>query len=176
MRELVRTAPRVATNLNRLLDENQQAMGTLLGNLVVAGETVGTRTPALQEALVAVPEGLHDLASIVHGDIADFYLVGAQGPVCYYDTPRRTANETGPRELHTEWTCPAGEDLQQRGADSAPRPDGSAASQPPATPYEPAGERAAGPPAPETAPGSPADRNSVLGPRSWYSIMLQGVR
>lgn len=187
VRKLADTAPGTTKELVRLLNDNQQATGVLLGNMVSTGQIVSARTPALRESLVAVPQGLEDLGSIVHGNIADFYLVGAQGPVCYYDTPRRTATDTGPRELRTEWTCPAGKGLQQRGADSAPRPGGptspsavhnTAAPAPaaPITTYDPASKQIVGPPGQGFQLGSNGGQSSVLGPRSWYSIMLQGVR
>ena len=119
---LVHTAPDVADEVNRLVGANQPAVGSLLGNMVTTSQVVNSRTPALAEALDAVPRGAGSLASIAHGGVADFYLVAAQGPVCYYDTPRRPPTETGPRSPRLDQTCPAGPDREQRGADSAPRP------------------------------------------------------
>lgn len=124
-------------SLLHLLDESPAQMrkvGDLLAGaradidgLMVAGDTVsdvvGDRHAALTAGLTAIPHTLNQLTSVVHDGRADFVLVGTQGPVCYYDTPRRAVGDTAPREPNLNLYCPPGEDLEQRGSRNAPRPD-----------------------------------------------------
>lgn len=167
IRQLLDTAPGTATEVTKLLAQNQGAGSALLGNLLGTSQVLGAHVPALKETMTALPRGLGDLGSIVHGDVADFYLVAAQGPVCYYGTERRMPTETGPREPQLGWNCPSGPGLQQRGADSAPRlgsaTGGTTSAVSPSAP------------APEPAPAG-AGQRQVLGPRPWSSMFTQGVR
>ncbi|WP_182359190.1 MCE family protein [Tomitella gaofuii] len=96
--------------------------------LVTAGDTIsailGDRDAALGAGLTAFPETLDQLTSVLHDGRADFVLVATQGPVCYYDTPRRAVGDTSARPANLDLYCPPGEDLAQRGSRNAPRPDG----------------------------------------------------
>jgi phospholipid/cholesterol/gamma-HCH transport system substrate-binding protein len=160
IRRLLDAAPRTVDTLASTMSANQQAVNTLLGNLLITADVLSARTPALTELFTALPTGLGALASIVHGDFADFYFVVAQGPVCYYDTPRRLPTDTSPREPELGWHCPPDRNLSQRGAANAPRPT-------------------KGPtPAATGTDASPVTTgtSAVRGPSSWYSILLQGVR
>lgn len=169
IRHLLETAPGTTTEVTKLLAQNQQAGAQLLGNLLGTSQVLNGHIPALKETMTALPQGLGDLGSIVHGDVADFYLVAAQGPVCYYGTERRMPTETEPREPHLGWSCPSGPGLQQRGADSAPRPNSvTSSSIPPAS-------APADSPTPDTAPAGAAQQQ-VMGPRPWSSMFTQGVR
>lgn len=149
IRTLLDNAPAVANQLVPLLANNQQAVTVLLGNLVTVGGILSTRVPALNELAVAMPDALGKVAKTVHGDTTDFYLVGTQGPVCYNGTQRRPPTDTAPRDPQLGWQCPSKTPtLDQRGAANAPRPDAPPVSAP----------------------------TAVQGPRSWYSILLQGVQ
>ncbi|GAA4880083.1 MlaD family protein [Saccharopolyspora cebuensis] len=162
LRHLAQAAPGTARRITGLLAENEPALTTLLGNLVTTGQIVSMRTPALEHAITVFPETLGALGGIVHGGTADFYLVGAQGPVCYSGTERRSPTETGPREPRLDWHCPGDRPgVGQRGAANAPRPA--------TTTYDPVtGETAAGF---RLAGGSP-----LLGPNPWYAIPLHGTQ
>ncbi|GAA3359322.1 MlaD family protein [Saccharopolyspora gregorii] len=164
LRHLAETAPGTTRAAADLLARGERDAGALLGNLLATGEVLGTHVPALRETMTALPRGLSDLASIVHGDVADFYLVAAQGPACYYGTERRPPTDTAPRAPRLDWSCAPGPGLEQRGADSAPRPRTPAA--------EPVRHPAPGAP----AAAEPSAGGGVLGPRPWSSIMFQGVR
>lgn len=180
LEHLLGTAPGVTARTNDLIARNEQQTEQLLDGALDAARTLNGRVPALKEALTAVPKSTRSMASIVHGDIADFYLVAAQGPVCYYDTERRTPQETAPREPRLDQNCPAGDGRAQRGADSAPVPPvpvpessghaESSSSDGPPTP--PGADRSE----PATGGGAGAPRSSISGPRPWYSTLLQGVR
>ncbi|WP_007024071.1 MlaD family protein, partial [Saccharomonospora iraqiensis] len=123
VRELVHEVDAPARRVAELMTTNQPALTTLLGNLVTTGRTVSLRGPAVEQLLASLPETLTGLGDIVEGDTARFYLVGAQGPVCYHGTDRRTPVDTEPRQPELTWHCPPGERLAQRGAANAPRPD-----------------------------------------------------
>ena len=92
-------------------------------NMVSVSSVLGDRTPALSALLVALPDTLGELTSIVDGDRGNFTLVGTQGPVCWYDTARRSVGDESPREPNLNLYCPPGPDLEQRGAQNAPRPN-----------------------------------------------------
>ncbi|MCR3718322.1 MULTISPECIES: MlaD family protein [Prauserella salsuginis group] len=206
LRTLVRNVPEPARRVTELIERTEPSLGTLLGNLVTTTRLVGMRGPAVEQLLRSAPKAFHSLGSVVDGDTANFYLVGTQGPVCYNDTPRRAPQRTEPREPQWQWHCTPGQDLNQRGAQHAPRPDagvptssGSDANTDPAPPaggthsdpspdatthepatHEPAThetaphEAATGERAPFTL-GTTGGQAAVLGPRSWSSLLLQGV-
>lgn len=174
IRGLLHDVPDPARRVARMMTENQPALTTLLGNLVTTAQLVSVRAPAVEQTLISLPDTLTKLGSIVEGDTANFYLIASQGPVCYTETPRRTPTATEPREPDLTWHCPPGPDLAQRGAANAPRPEGSPSEQAPA-PKNRSYDPASGRPLPFDL-GSSGGQQAVLGPRSWSSILLQGVQ
>ena len=134
-------------------------MTALLGNLVTTSQVISMRGPAVEQLIIALPEALRKVSSIVHGDTADFYLVGTQGPACYTGAERRPPTETAEREPDLHWHCPADEpNLQQRGAANAPRPI--------TTTYDP-----------QTGATSAGFRvGTTSAPGMWYTMQLNGVR
>jgi phospholipid/cholesterol/gamma-HCH transport system substrate-binding protein len=90
---------------------------------VTVTDVLADRTPALETGLESIPTALSALTSIVHGDRGDFTLIGAQGPVCWYDTARRTVGDVSPRAPNLALFCPPGDNLAQRGSRNAPRPN-----------------------------------------------------
>ncbi|RKT87944.1 phospholipid/cholesterol/gamma-HCH transport system substrate-binding protein [Saccharopolyspora antimicrobica] len=159
------TAPGATRRLAELFARNDPATTALLGNLVTTGQIVAVRAPALDQLLISLPEALSGLGSVVHGDTADLYLIGTQGPICATATERRSPTAVQPREADLDRHCPADQpDLGQRGAANAPRP--AMTTYDPATGQTPAGFRL----------GTAGGQATVLGPRSWYSVPLQGVR
>ncbi|MFD4369043.1 MlaD family protein [Rhodococcus sp. NPDC058521] len=120
---LMDRSPEALERAQQLFDDNQASVGGLLTNLVTVGGVLDDRQPALAAGLESIPDALDSLGSVVHGDRADFTLVGTQGPVCYYDTPRRVVGDVSPRDPNLALYCPPGDDLEQRGSRNAPRPD-----------------------------------------------------
>lgn len=120
---LMDRSPDALARTQQLFDTNRDNFGGLLTNLVTVSGTLDDRRPALAAGLESIPDALTSLGSVVHGDRADFTLVGTQGPVCYYDTPRRGVGDESPREPNLSLYCPPGEDLEQRGSRNAPRPN-----------------------------------------------------
>ncbi|MDG3009039.1 MCE family protein [Rhodococcus sp. D2-41] len=116
-------SPSAMAKTQQLLDSTHGDFGSLLTNMVTVGQIVSDRTPALAAGLVSIPDALGKLGSVVHGGRADFTLVGTQGPLCYYDTPRRSVGDVSPRNPNLALYCPPGKDLEQRGSRVAPRPN-----------------------------------------------------
>ena len=120
---LVDRSPDALARTSALLDDTRGTVGALMTNMVSVSSVLGDRTPALSALLVALPDTLGELTSIVDGDRGNFTLVGTQGPVCWYDTARRSVGDESPREPNLNLYCPPGPDLEQRGAQNAPRPN-----------------------------------------------------
>ncbi|MFF5989350.1 MlaD family protein [Prauserella flavalba] len=168
IRTLLHDVPEPTRQVVALMRENEPALATLLGNLVSTTQLVGMRAPAVEQLLTSMPRAFRELGGIVEGDTANFYLVGTQGPVCYNDTPRRPPTAIAPRDPVLTWNCAPGNDLQQRGSLNAPRPGGTPAP-------VPAYDAVSGREMPFQL-GATGGQSSVLGPRSWSSILLQGVQ
>ncbi|MBY6410792.1 MCE family protein [Rhodococcus sp. BP-252] len=120
---LLDRSPDALTRTQVLLDDTRGTFGALLTNLVSVTGVLADRTPATTALLDAMPTTLGKLTSIVHGDRGDFTLVATQGPVCWYDTPRRSVGDESPREPNLNLYCPPGPDLAGRGSANAPRPN-----------------------------------------------------
>jgi hypothetical protein len=105
----------------------------LLVNLVTVGHIAVDRLPGLKALLVALPGGLHALATAVHGKYVNFQLLDQLGTSCKYPhTRRRQPYDTHRGPPITNGYClhpTKGE--QQRGAVYAPRPPGDDTAGPP---------------------------------------------
>ena len=177
--ELAAAAPDLATMIDNgtplantvlpLLTGSQQSFAVLMANLASTMQVVETRVPALDAMFVALPTGLQQFADIEHDGVAAYELVAAQGPVCYYPNERRSPTDTAPREPVRGFQCPSGPGLQQRGAVNAPRPAAVVSS------YDPATGATVGPDGQPISFGANGGQDTVLGPRSWYALLLQGV-
>lgn len=156
-----------------LLSGSQQSFAVLMANLASTMQVVETRVPALDAMFVALPTGLQRFADIEHDGVAAYELVAAQGPVCYYPAQRRPPTDTAPREPVLGYHCPSGPDLQQRGAANAPRPGATPTAV--VSTYDPATGATVGPDGQPISFGANGGQDTVLGPRSWYALLLQGV-
>ncbi|WP_430335366.1 MlaD family protein [Rhodococcus sp. ACT016] len=106
-----------------LFDRYHDTFGALLANLATVTPIISDRRNALAAGLDEIPEGLGKLESIVRGDKAEFALVGTQGPVCNYDTPRRAVGDLSPTQPNLTLYCPPGPNIAQRGSRTAPHPN-----------------------------------------------------
>lgn len=120
---LLDRSPEALARTEELFASTKDNFGVLMTNLVTVGEVLGPRAPSLSAGLDSLPAAMKDLTSVVEGDRGNFVLVASQGPVCYYDTRRRTVGDESPRDADRTLYCPPGEDVGQRGAYAAPRPD-----------------------------------------------------
>ncbi|MDH6282437.1 MlaD family protein [Prescottella agglutinans] len=128
---LLDRSPDALAHTQELFDRYHDTFGALLANLATVTPIISDRRNALAAGLDEIPEGLGKLESIVRGDRAEFALVGTQGPVCNYDTPRRAVGDTGrlavgdpsPTQPNLTLYCPPGPNIEQRGSRTAPRPN-----------------------------------------------------
>lgn len=120
---MMSTTPDAMRRADGILEDNEATFSAVLANLVEVAPVISNRSAALATGLDSIPRGLAALESIVHGDRADFALIGTQGPVCYYDAPRRQLGDTTRVDPDLTRYCPPGQDHGQRGARNAPRPD-----------------------------------------------------
>ncbi|QNG17960.1 MCE family protein [Rhodococcus triatomae] len=179
----------LADQVSPLLRENQQSLAVLMANSSVSTRIVASRMPAVNALLVAVPNGFTALGSVVRDGRARLDLVTQVGPVCFYDTPRRSVQDTSPRELDRDRHCTdeSGR-VQQRGSQNVPRtgvtPVGDETGPVPAEPadqvavtvYDPAtGVRSAGDGSTVRIGGS-GGQQQILGDRSWVALLLQGAQ
>lgn len=156
-----------------LLAGSQQSVAVLMANLASTMQVVVTRTPALDELLVSLPRALQRFGDIENNGVAAYELVAAQGPVCYYPNERRPPTDTAPRDPNLGFHCPSGDGLQQRGAANAPRPGATPTTV--VTTYDPATGNTVGPDGQPFSLGANGGQDAVLGPRSWYALLLQGA-
>ncbi|GAA5119594.1 MlaD family protein [Haloechinothrix salitolerans] len=171
--ELARQVPPLTERLVPLLRETQPSVSVLLANLVTPAQIVSARIPALEHGLIFIPRSFAELATIGEGNTANFEFVVTQGPVCYYDSPRRTPQQTEPKEPELTYHCPS--EVPVRGATNAPRPD-EARQRPVVTMADPATGRAAVPGGGSVRLGHGGGQADVLGDDSWQAIYLQGVQ
>lgn len=123
MTGLVATAPRTLSSASDLFSLYQGDFATMHADMGVVMPIISDRQASLRSGLVDIPFGLGKLASVVHGDRADFSLVATQGQVCGYDTPRRALGDTTPIDPSLTNYCPPRPNLAIRGAVNAPRPN-----------------------------------------------------
>lgn len=121
---LIDTGPGGMRRIADLLNENQASAESMMAGLADVAPILGNRDPAIRAIVEDFSRGLDNAARLGRGGVADFILVATQGPVCYYNTPRRAVNDVTLREPNRGVFCPPAQDLAQRGAVSAPRPDG----------------------------------------------------
>ncbi|MGW6375300.1 MlaD family protein [Rhodococcus sp. NPDC055112] len=170
------------------LAQNRESFTLLLANSLVSSQIVAARMPAVDALLVAVPNGFTKLGSIVRDGRAQLDLVTAVGPVCFYDTERRSVQDITPRELNRDQYCTdeSGR-IQKRGSQNVPRPDSSTA--PPqsdsaggvrefagVTSYDPASGRIPAGDGTAVRMGLAGGQKQILGDQSWAALLLQGTQ
>ncbi|GAA1665343.1 MlaD family protein [Fodinicola feengrottensis] len=162
----------VANQLVPLLQDNQESFTTLLGNTVTTSQIISIRTAAINELLISLPDTFTRVGGIAHGDTAFFSLLAAQGPVCYYNTPRRTPTDTSVRPVQPNYLCNSTlPDLQQRGSQNVPSPQRRTTGT-----YDPATGNATDPTGQQFRLGTNGGQASAYGSQSWSAILLQGVQ
>lgn len=121
---LIDTGPGGMRRIADLLVENQDNAESMLAGLADIAPILGNREPAIRALVSDFPRGVDAAARLGRGGVADFILVATQGPVCYYETTRQPVGDLADRAPNRGVFCPPAQDLAQRGAVTAPRPDG----------------------------------------------------
>ncbi|GGC77390.1 MCE family protein [Hoyosella rhizosphaerae] len=121
---LIDTGPGAMRRVSDLLADNRGNIEGTLDGFADVLPILSDRESALIALMDDFPDGLNKAATIARGNALSFTIVGTQGPVCYYETPRRAIGVTNEQQPNRAVFCPPGQDLAQRGAATAPRPDG----------------------------------------------------
>jgi phospholipid/cholesterol/gamma-HCH transport system substrate-binding protein len=172
-----------SSELQAVVRENRDGLGTLLANLVTVGQVTSARVDGIDQLLITYPDVVSGGYTVVPGDgTAHFGLALAQSPApCtqgYGGTTRTDPNRTTnlpPLNTAARCSLPRGSASTVRGAQNAPgaRPVGSASL---AMAYGadpvPLGTTAYGQPAQVSVPQAPAGS----GAGSWSWIMEEAAR
>ncbi|MFC7449279.1 MlaD family protein [Rhodococcus daqingensis] len=193
IRELLDQTPSIlAQQVVPFMEQNRESFTLLLANSLVSSQIVSARMPAVDALLVAVPNGFTKLGGIVENGRAQLDLVTAVGPVCFYDTERRSVQDTTPRELNRDQYCTdeSGR-VQKRGSQNVPRPDTPNPASPAVadvrefagvTSYDPASGRIPAGDGTAVRMGLAGgqqqlfDQYPSLGDQSWAALLLQGTQ
>ncbi len=180
IRKLLDQTPAILANqVVPLLQTNQQSVSVLLANSVVSSQIVAARMPAVNMLLVAVPDGFNKLASVVQNGRAQLALATTLGPVCYYNTPRRSVQDTAPRPLDKDQHCTDNSgQVQVRGSQNAPRPPSVGPGQPTVgvTSYDPTTGVAGAGDGTTVRFGLGGGQQQILGNNSFAALLLQGTQ
>ncbi|MFC0453130.1 MlaD family protein [Rhodococcus jostii] len=174
---LDRTPSILANQVAPLLEENREPFALLLTNSVTSSQIVAARIPALDALLVAVPNGFNRLGSVVKDGRAQLNLITAVGPVCFYDTERRSVQDTSPTELNRDQHCTDHSgDVQQRGSQNVPHPAGDPGDFSGITSYDPGSGRIPTGDGTAVRMGLSGGQQQILGDQSWAALLLQGTQ
>lgn len=121
---LIDTGPGGMQRIADVIAANQEGLDSAFASLADILPVIGNRDAALRSLVSEFPNGVNRVSGIGGAEGLGFDLVLTQGPVCYFEVPRRTVTDTSPKEPNRGVYCRPGADLSQRGALTAPRPDG----------------------------------------------------
>lgn len=161
-----------------LLNRNERAIAMIVGNLANVTEVLSMHLPSVKGSLTDGPKGIDDFSSIffpspLNPGVTDAAvdLTGAQSPLCYYGTQRRTPQETGPRAVEANWNCPGDKQyMQQRGSANVPREQSNMEI----GTYDPKTRVATRSDGSKLRIGEGSTPGS--GPKSWNALMMQGIQ
>ncbi|GAA0620977.1 MCE family protein [Sporichthya brevicatena] len=123
VRRLLDTGPEAVADLDEFVTALTSPVGALLGNLVVPGDLITARLPALEALVIAFPDATGALRTTVrNGKLAiDLHLTN--NPTCSYAGPRRTPVDPTRTEPDRKRTCTSRlPGVQVRGSQNAPKP------------------------------------------------------
>ena len=172
--------------LEALVTDNREALGTLVANLVTVGQVTSARVDGIDQLLITYPEVVAGGYTVVPGDgTAHFGVQLTQEPAActrgYGGTTRTDPNRTsGLPPLNTDARCtlPRGSSSGVRGAQNAPtagrsgRPGRASLAMAWGSDPVPLGTTAYGEPARVAVPLAPAGEAG----RSWAWIMEEAAR
>ncbi|HVE26435.1 MAG TPA: MlaD family protein [Sporichthya sp.] len=123
VKNLLATGPDAVTDIDAFLKALTSPVSALLGNLVVPGDILTARLPALEALVIAFPQATAALKSTVRNAklAIDLHLTG--NPTCSYGTPRRTPVDPTRAAPDLKRVCKSQvPGVQARGAQNAPKP------------------------------------------------------
>lgn len=121
---LIDTGPGGMQRIADVIASNQEGTDSAFSSLAAILPVLSDRDAALRAFVDDLPDGINAAATAGGPDALNFDLVVTQGPVCAVDTQRRSVLDQSPHAPNVGVYCPPGPDLSQRGALTAPRPNG----------------------------------------------------
>ncbi|HUR74695.1 MAG TPA: MlaD family protein [Sporichthya sp.] len=135
VRGLLDTGPGAITDIDAFVHAITSPVGALLANLVVPGDLITARLPALQALVIAFPQATGALKTTAQGGKLNIDLHLTSNPTCNYGGPRRTPVDPTRVEPNLKRICTSRlPGVQARGSQNAPKPSPSG----PGTPGYPA--------------------------------------
>lgn len=174
LRTLLDRSPTVLDNqILPLIEQSREPFSLLLANSLVSSQIVTARMPAVDTLLVVVPKGFEKLGSIVRNGRAQLDLITAVGPICIYDTPRRTVQDVSPTTLDKDQHCTdqSGK-IQNRGSQNIPAGTGTIGG---VVEYDPAVGTVAAGDGTSIRLGLNGGQKTVLGDNSFAALLVQGT-
>jgi len=182
LRRLIDNASPAATQLRRLIEDNQVELGDLINNLITTGEVVTRHLDGIEQLLVIYPYVVEGGVTVVSKSPdtglydAHFGLVLTPAQLCergYQGTDTRPPDDRGNRPLNVDARCDEPPTVTNpRGAQNAPRPAADYSA--PAATYDPeTGELVWGAERAQRLESRGTVAPPTLGEESWKWLFLQ---
>ncbi|MDI9917485.1 MlaD family protein [Rhodococcus sp. IEGM 1379] len=174
LRTLLDRSPTILDNqILPLIEQSREPFSLLLANSLVSSQIVTVRMPAVDTLLVVLPKGFEKLGSIVRNGRAQLDYITAVGPVCIYDTPRRTVQDVSPTTLDKDRHCTGQSGkIQNRGSQNVPTGTGTIGG---VVEYDPAVGTVAAGDGTSIRLGLTGGQKTVLGDNSFAALLVQGT-
>lgn len=123
VRDLLGTGPGAVADIDSFVTALTSPVGALLGNLVVPGDLITARLPALEALVIAFPDATGRLRTTARGGKLAIDLHLTNNPTCSYAGPRRTPVDATRTEPDLKRVCTSrAPGVQVRGSQNAPKP------------------------------------------------------
>lgn len=123
VRDLLERGPRAVADIDALVTGLTSPVGALLANLVVPGDLITARLPALEALVIAFPEATGRLRTTARAGTLAIDLHLTNNPTCGYAGPRRTPIDPTRAEPDLGRVCTdRSATVQVRGSQNAPKP------------------------------------------------------
>lgn len=123
VRDLLDTGPGAVADIDAFVTAVTSPVGALLGNLVVPGDLITARLPALEALVIAFPDATGRLRTTVRDGRLAIDLHLTNNPTCSYGGPRRTPVDPTRTAPDLNRVCKSrAPGVQARGSQNAPKP------------------------------------------------------
>lgn len=123
VRKLLDTGPGAVADIDTFITALTSPIGAFLGNLVVPGDLITARLPALEALVIAFPDATGALRTTTKDGKLRIDLHLTNNPTCSYGGPRRTPVDPTRVDPNLKRTCKSQlPGTQVRGSQNAPKP------------------------------------------------------
>lgn len=123
VKNLLGTGPDAVADIDTFVKALTTPVSALFANLVVPGDLITARLPALEALVIAFPEATGALKTTVRKGKLGIDLHLTNNPTCSYNGPRRTPVDTTRTEPDRKRVCKSQlPGVQVRGSQNAPKP------------------------------------------------------